>query len=243
MTANPTANKGSQPPHVGDAPHAIRMEQEVNENMSRPPNVIKKLPTERTPLAGSGIVQRSLIDAHAAAERIVADAEEYAAGIRSQIDDAARAAREAASGEGFEAGLGELNAHLLDAAERRDTALARAESDLLRLAIKLAEKIVGRLIEQSDDTIADIVATALLNARQQESLSVRVCPADLPAINARRARLEANPARFISFVADPNIFAGGCVIETPVGTIDAQLDTQLRVLERALLARAATEKN
>lgn len=219
------------------------MKQEVDESMSRPPNVIKKSPSERAPLAGSGIVQRSLIEAHAAADKIVAEAEKYAAGVRSRIDDAARAARAAAHSEGFEAGLGELNAHLLDAAERRDTALARAESDLLRLSIKLAEKIVGRLIEQTDGTIADIVATALLNARQQESLSVRVCPTDLPAINAQRARLEATPARFISFVADPSIAAGGCVIETPVGTIDAQLDTQLRVLERALLARAATEKS
>nr|MDQ3806425.1 FliH/SctL family protein [Acidobacteriota bacterium] len=71
-------------------------------------------------------------------------------------------------------------------------------------------------------------------------LTVRVNPADLPAVEAHRARLDpAGRARFLDLVADPRVGPGGCVIESESGTVDAQLQTQLRVLERALLARAA----
>ena len=47
----------------------------------------------------------------------------------------------------------------------------------------------------------------------------------------------------MNFIADPHIARGGCIIQSEAGTIDAQLGTQLRVLERALLARAATDKS
>ncbi len=111
---------------------------------------------------------------------------------------------------------------------------------MLRLAVKLAEKIIGREIERDDAALADIVSAALRHARQQESLTVRVNPADLPRVQAHRERLDpSGRARFIDLVADPRVGHGGCVIEGESGTVDARLDTQLRVLERALLARVA----
>lgn len=185
------------------------------------------------------VVKRAVVDARAEARRILADAAREAEELRELAAREAREARETAYREGLESALAELNQLLLEAHERRDAALSGAERDVLRLAVKLAEKIIGREIERDDATLADIVSTALRHARQQEALTVRVNPADLPRVQAHRDRLDpSGRARFIDLVADPRVGHGGCVIEGESGTVDARLDTQLRVLERALLARA-----
>jgi type III secretion protein L len=185
------------------------------------------------------VVKRAVVDARAEARRILADAAREADELRERAEREAHELREAAYQEGLESALAELNHILLEAHERRDSALSGAERDVLRLAVKLAEKIIGREIERDDAALADIVSAALRHARQQESLTVRVNPADLPRVQAHRERLDpSGRARFIDLVADPRVGHGGCVIEGESGTVDARLDTQLRVLERALLARA-----
>ena len=73
-------------------------------------------------------------------------------------------------------------------------------------------------------------------------ITVRVNPADLPVIEERGQRLErAGREQLLDIVPDPLVAAGGCVIESESGAIDAQLETQLRVLERALLTRATDD--
>ncbi|HEX8720750.1 MAG TPA: type III secretion system stator protein SctL [Pyrinomonadaceae bacterium] len=197
--------------------------------------------TPHAPRRGA-VVKRAVAEARAEARRILADAARQADELRERAEREARELREAAYQEGLEEALSELNHALLEARERREAALAGAERDVLRLAVKLAEKIIGREIERDDAALADIVSAALRHARQQEALTVRVNPADLPRVQAHRDRIDPlGRARFVDLVADPRVGRGGCIIEGESGTVDAQLDTQLRVLERALLARAAAK--
>lgn len=192
--------------------------------------------------ARRGVIKRAVVEAEAEARRILSDAERRAAELRESSAEAARDLREAAYLEGREEALQEFNQLLLDARERRDTALADVERDVLRLSVKLAEKIIGREIQLDPATIADIVSAALRNARQNEMLTVRVNPSDLPHVQEFRQRLDpTGRARFLDLVADPRVRPAGCVIESESGRVDAQLDTQLRVLERALLARAVAD--
>ncbi len=195
------------------------------------------------PAISGTVVKQQVVEAQAEARRIVTEAEEYAARVRASVDDMARESREAAYREGYEESLLEFNNLLIEARERRDMALGEIESDLLRLAVKLAERIIGRELERDDRTIAGIVATALEAARQHETLTVRVNPIDIRAVHAHREQFDATGrARLINIVADHRVRSGGCIIESEAGTIDAQLETQLRVLERVLLARAAGEQ-
>lgn len=213
------------------------MSTQKKDNVIKQPGAKGREASANTPRRGA-VVKRAVVDARAEARRILADAERAAEETRGRAERAAEELREAAYQEGLESALAELNQVLLEAHERRDAALAGAERDVLRLAVKLAEKIIGREIERDDSTLADIVSAALRHARQQEALTVRVNPADLPRVQAHRDRLDpSGRARFIDLVADPRVGHGGCVIEGESGTVDARLDTQLRVLERALLAR------
>lgn len=205
-------------------------------------NIIKTSAPNGTTLAARRIVKRRVVEASEEARHIIAEAEAQAAAMRQQSETLAGELREAAYQEGHEAALQELNQALIDARERRDTALKDIEQDVLRLAVKLAEKIIGREIERNDETLADIVATAIRHARQQEMLVVHVNPNDLAVIQNYRDRLStATRARFLDIVADPRIARGGCIVESESGAVDAQLETQLRVLERALLARATSD--
>jgi type III secretion protein L len=200
--------------------------------------IIKAVAGGGVPRGIGGIVKRPLVDARAEARRVLAEAEARASAILEEAEASAAGLRQTAYVEGYESALLELNEHLLGARELRDTALLEVERDILKLAVKIAEKIIGRELERDDAALADIIATALRNARLQETLVIRVNPADLPAIKSHHARLDpTGRARFLDVIPDPRVARSGCVIEGASGTVNAQLATQLSVLERALLTR------
>jgi type III secretion protein L len=191
------------------------------------------------PTARAGVVKRDLIDAVAESRRLILEAETKVESMRRDAQQAALKARQQAYDEGIESSLLKLNQDLIEAREIRESALTQVELDVLRLSVKIAEKIIGRELELDDRTVADIVATALAHARQNEVVTVKINPADAAVVKKHRARLDpGGRVRFIDFSPDPRVKRGGCLIVTETGTIDAQLSTQLRVLERALLARA-----
>jgi len=207
-------------------------------------NIIKHPSSSKNSAPSAAVVKREIIDARAQAQAIVAEAEAQAAALRRTSELLAREVREQAYNQGTEAALSKINQDMIAAREMRDTALAQVERDVLRLAVKIAEKIIGREIETSDATTADIVATALREARHNERVTVRINPGDFPTIKKYRARLDpGGRARFLDFAPDPRVERGGCQIVTETGAIDAQLSVQLRVLEKALLARAGGERD
>jgi flagellar biosynthesis/type III secretory pathway protein FliH len=100
----------------------------------------------------------------------------------------------------------------------------------------MAERIVGRAVALAPETMAEIAREALAACRPGAgAVRVRVHPDDLPAVETRRAALEAGaPAATLELIADEAVQRYGCVIETPQGQVDARLETQLAALERAL---------
>jgi type III secretion protein L len=187
------------------------------------------------------VVKNQIVSAQREAARILEEAEEFAAEIRREVAAEAENLKSEAFREGTENALTEFERNLIETREIREKVWRETEKDLLRLAVRLAERIVGREIEKDDKTIIEIISTALQNARQQEKLTVRVNPKDLPAIEKETEKFSSGRIRFIDFVADPRVATSGCLIESEVGTIDARLETQLRVLERALLSQSEGE--
>jgi type III secretion protein L len=206
-----------------------------------PENLIKQAKLPHRSLTSGGVVKRPLITARAEAKEIVARAAAEAEAIRREAERAAHEVRENAYQEGYSTGLAELNRHLLDARVARDRLLAEAEPEILRLAVRIAEKIIGRELERNQ-AIVDIVKTALRQAQQSRTVTIRFNPADLPVIQAGRDRVgRSDPNRFVERVAVSQIGSGGCLIETESGSIDARLETQFRILEDALLSLLETK--
>jgi type III secretion protein L len=190
------------------------------------------------------VIKNQIVSAQTEATRIVEGAEEFAAEIRREAQEDAEKLKTEAYREGTENALTEFERNLIESREIRERVWRETEKDLLRLSVRLAEKIIGREIKKDDKTIVQIITTALQNARQQEKITVRVNPKDLPTVESETNKYSTGGRiQFIDFVADPRVLSSGCMIESEVGTIDARLETQLRVLERALLSQSEGENS
>jgi type III secretion protein L len=218
----------------------------MNQEIQISGNLIKN--TGRSVSGQSGekqkVIKNQIVSARQEASRILEEAEDFAAEILREAQVDAENLRTRAYREGTENALTEFERHLIESREIRERVWRETEKDLLRLAVRLAEKIIGREIKKDDKTIVDIISTALQNARQQEKLTVRVNPKDLPTVEREAEKFSlGGRVQFIDFVADPRVASSGCLIESEVGTIDARLETQLRVLERALLSQSEGESS
>jgi type III secretion protein L len=216
----------------------------MSEQITELKNLIKSggRKSAEMPTANRKVLKNQIVFAREEAARILEEAEKFAAEIRREAHADAENLRAEAYREGVEKAVTEFEQNLLDVREIRERVWRETEQDLLRLAVRLTEKILGRELKSDKKTVADIVATALQNARQQEKLTVRVNPADLPIIEKEIENLtRTGRIKFMDFIADPRVTEGGCLIESEVGTIDARLETQLRVLERALLSQSEGE--
>jgi flagellar assembly protein FliH len=124
-------------------------------------------------------------------------------------------------------------------AARLDAEAVRAESrgGTVALGRRLAEKIIGRAIEIDEAILGDLANLAIGDTRVRQGIVVlRVHPEDVAALERQRPALMArlNAEIVLRIESDPGVKRHGCVVQTPVGRVDAQLSTQLDALEKAL---------
>lgn len=190
------------------------------------------------------VVPAVVMSARDEAERRLSEADAEIARRRAELEALEEEARRRGFAEGRRAGEEAARAEFTSL-----VAAARAYADEVRranataavtLARRMAEKIVGRAVELAPEALGDVVTAALAASRAAEGrVAVRVNPRDRAAIERERPRLAARlPALEIQIVDDPEVEPSGCMVETPVGRLDARLSTQLDALERALLDRA-----
>jgi flagellar biosynthesis/type III secretory pathway protein FliH len=156
----------------------------------------------------------------------VYDAQREAAGVRAR-----------AHAEGLEAARGEATAIVAAAHAEAARVQAASHDDLVRLARRMAEKILARELVLAPGAVADVARQAVTEARGARNLLVRAHPDDLAVLEAARPRLHEALAGVtaIALRPDPTVGRGGCVVETESGSVDARLESQLDALERALV--------
>lgn len=111
------------------------------------------------------------------------------------------------------------------------------ESALMNLALDLAQKIVAGLpVDQV--MVESVVREALQQAKETSEMMVQLHPDDLALLRKHNSPLlnglpETGPLRFSGVAA---IARGGCMVQTRFGLIDAQRETKVEQLRKALLA-------
>jgi flagellar biosynthesis/type III secretory pathway protein FliH len=176
------------------------------------------------------VVPAAVMDARVEAERILRDA-------RAQAGVTLAEARRRGLEEGRAEAAAELTGLLAAGRAEADAMLARVEPAALAIAARMAEKIVGRAVELDPTAMAAIAAEAVAACRTRDGLvQLRVHPDDLAAVEPARAALEGRlgGGATLELVADEGVERHGCVVDTPVGRVDARLATQLAALSRAL---------
>ena len=167
-------------------------------------------------------------------------------------EDARRAGHEEGLKDGWEEGRQQAQQEMADAirqanekAEKtlkdaRDATsdyLSKAEDDVTAIALAVVEKILPQHFIDVPQVILPLVQQALEKVKDQKEINIHVAPAVydlvLMARDELRSRLSGAGAE-LSVTSDESLVPGDCVIETPNGSVDARLQTQIELIREAI---------
>ncbi len=160
-----------------------------------------------------------------------------------QVQQEVQAAYERGFAEGQEVGSAVLQTEIntlterirnLDSAmvalqQQYADAIASIENVALDLAVTIARAILGYEAERTTECVLAQARSALALYHGKDAVRIRLHPHSLEALEraGNRLALDTSGSQSITLVADPNVEPGGCILETALGTFDAQLRTQL----------------
>ncbi|HVA26861.1 MAG TPA: FliH/SctL family protein [Candidatus Baltobacteraceae bacterium] len=197
------------------------------------------------------IVDRAASDAETLLSQAESAALDLVAKADARVNEIEEEARARGSERGYEEGkqrgqaeLDPVIASFRDVAqsirEQRQNILERAEPELVRLAMTIAERIVHTEVVTNANVVVENVRSALTRIISREVVTLRVNPADHDIIRAHRDAIHAaSDVEHLRIVEDQRVDRGGVVIETEAGTIDAKIATQLMEARRAILNEEA----
>lgn len=110
------------------------------------------------------------------------------------------------------------------------------EQLVVKLALFIAQKIVKREIE-SESIINDTLTESIKRVMGSNKIFVKLNPEDLKEIN-RESHIQFNDDSYknIKFESDEQIEAGGCLVETEIGNVDARISSQFKEVSKQLEA-------
>lgn len=118
--------------------------------------------------------------------------------------------------------------------------LSENRNDLVDLALRVAEKIVGKISAEDASLVERTVAKVLESARDRQEMTIRVNPKDLEAVERLRIPLmeRFDDLRKLKIEADGRVDRGGAWVETPTGFIDGRIRSQVEEMLSMVLPDA-----
>jgi flagellar biosynthesis/type III secretory pathway protein FliH len=109
------------------------------------------------------------------------------------------------------------------------------ESALIQLALESAKKVVGGM-KIDVKMVEAVVREALGQVQDLAEVTIRLNPDDLALLKKHESPLleglpETGPLRF---VASTEVARGGCIVQTRFGLVDAQRETKMEQLRKAV---------
>jgi flagellar assembly protein FliH len=179
-----------------------------------------------------------LNEVQAQAETIVASAQQHADNVRQRAEEDGRGAAMRAAEKFLDEKVGQRMQTLLPALEKlvselsdaRQSWLRHWEHRAIRLAAKMAERVVRREIAKTPEIQLDLLREALEMAAGSPQLKISMNPADVATLGGQIEKLvkQIAPVAQADIVADERVSTGGCRVETRRGMIDQQVETQLQ---------------
>lgn len=199
----------------------------------RAPRDADASPRRRPAPGGTRVLRASHLEALAEAERVRSLADQEAREIREQaLRDAAQIRRRA-----VEESRAEATALLLSAREHAGATLEQAGDQLTRLAVAIAEKLLGEALRLDPARVEQIVAGCVqrVGAQGARRIVLRVNPGDLAAVVRALPRLGGLvETDQLQVEPDPAVSPGGCLVDSELGQLDGRLETQLQAILQAL---------
>ncbi|MBI4774902.1 MAG: hypothetical protein HY788_12115 [Deltaproteobacteria bacterium] len=137
----------------------------------------------------------------------------------------------------FDSAVKSLGKALADFRVEAAKGLADMESEVIRLSLAVARKVIHAEVLQNSDVIIQNLKHVLKMVTEKDTILVRLHPADAERAKAKQADLTtAMPdIKSLTFQADESIPRGGAIVETSLGDLDARLDEQFGNVEKSIL--------
>lgn len=122
-------------------------------------------------------------------------------------------------------------------AERWSDVFKTADQNLTELAMAIAHNLVGGMVDKYEDLVLNAVRDCLTRVQDLSRIVIHVNPDDLGIVREHREEWQRAFEQIESLIveADETIGRGGCLVETPSGDIDAQIESRLAKLQTALM--------
>lgn len=218
------------------------------DTLSRP-----DLPREASPQPPA----RSTVEVETAGSWLAAQSVAMRTALARELTEDLEIIRERGHTEGLElgrqAGVREIAQRTESSLQALSRVVAVAEEAFSQDAARLAEacadivseaflKIAGERLASREATVGAVLEV-LKRVKDEREVTIRVSAEDLPLLREHESRIqEALAPRRWAFVADPRVSAGGCLVESRLGTLDGRLEIQLHELCETIRAAKAARR-
>lgn len=172
-----------------------------------------------------------LVTSEEVLDHVKEDAKKY----RTEVSQECEKIKEEAYREGYKEGFEEWAEQLSLLESKLIEYKLEMEKLIIPIALKAARKMIGREIELSENAILDIVKENLKAVSQHKKILIFVNRKDFDLLESHKNKLKEVFDNLESFSIRPrdDIAPNGCVIETEIGIVNAQLEHRWNVLEKA----------
>lgn len=164
--------------------------------------------------------------------------------IVSRAQAEAVSIKEAAKQEGYQEGINqavkdveELKVKFEEFYNYKEEVYERVSGCIMEIALEIAKKIINKEIETDKEATLSIIKGAVEEVNKTENkITLKVMPKDVEIVRDKVPEIfEGNYIEAkISVIPDPSIKEGGVIVETSNGLIDASIETQIAIIEKAL---------
>lgn len=162
----------------------------------------------------------------------------------SRAREEAASIREAASKEGYQAGLEQAREDVLALKDAigiflnsNQEVYEQIAPEILSVSVEIAKKIIKKEVSESPEVLVNTVIEVLKGLSKEEAkVMLRVNPVQVDILRQsvpEILNLTGLDAK-LSVLADESISEGGCLVTTTNGVVDATIETQLSVVSEAL---------
>ncbi|MBF8984282.1 hypothetical protein IZY60_12110 [Lutibacter sp. B2] len=197
------------------------------------------------------VVEEKINQANLQAQSIIADAYEDAKKIyKNAKDEGYGKGYDEGKNESFTKANKEVNKIIDEALQfknetmkLKEKIIRDLEKESIELVIRTVEKILNDKIEDSHETIINLIKVALEKCAYTESLVLRVSTGDYEYVALQRNKILclAENIEDIIIKQDASLKRGSCILDTISGRIDASIDTQFNQIKSLFLELLESE--
>ncbi|MBS4536054.1 hypothetical protein GOQ29_10555 [Clostridium sp. D2Q-14] len=145
--------------------------------------------------------------------------------------------------EGYEEGKSESTSLIDEAVKIKENninskkeIIDKLEKDIITVVMKSCKKIINRLYDEDKEIILSIIQKGLDDLNNPSKLTIKVSKYDYDFLEMYKDKISVmiSSIEKIDVVIDKALDKGGIIIETPKGSVDVSINTQIEELEKFL---------